>query len=284
MSFDMPYKTGGGSPWSFPTIPAPLKDDGLVVSHGNRIPHKGLLVDNIWVKGDTQGGYTGFLGKTQVWVVTRHDIDEKLYGFVGRATSCWYDSVNDRLYVFGYRFASDVYTFYTAYITLETGTVINIGAADMTVTPTTLKKNTDMTVSRATIDSGDFTLTFSDRTIVLDELTGAELSNVASANTTEAGPIGSYATLDGAIHLGGIKHVSASNGTLHLTRKQKTVTMAIPDNLFCTASELEIILISWGDKVKTHAGTAGAVPMLRTFLRTEFDTWLHKVADYGGLA
>ncbi len=283
MAFNIAYATAGGSPWSFPTMPVPLHDEGLVLLDGEKIPHKGTLVDNIRLSGDFNGQYEGFLGTTLVWTVDDTDINASVEGFIGHTQCCWYDSVNDRLYVFAVDTTTAPDTYYTAFITLETGAVTNVGNTQVTTDPANIFNLFIMTVSRTAIDSGNFTLTFADRTIVLNESTGAEVSNVASVNVSPPNTtIGTYATLDGTTHTSLIRQAFSGTADLILTRNQKTILIPMPDSMFNVTGGAAVLVISWGDKVKLHADAASEV-MLRTFLRVDFDAWLSKVADHGGL-
>ncbi len=276
----------GGSPYPFPTMPLPLKDEGLISTVGNIIPHKGILIDNVkiptaFTTGAT-GQYDGRLGTTVVWSVGPTDINASADGFLATISS-WYDSVNDRYYVFAIDQATTPDTFYTAYITLETGTVTNVGNAQLTTDPTGANTINKCAVSRTSIDSGNFTLTFDDRIIVINESTGAEVSNVASTNTTDSNNIGAYSTLDGLIFVETFGFNTTGIDFLLLTRGGNSVRIPLPTPLL--SSGVPVTPITWGDKVKIYRNsTITTERVLRTFLRADFDAWLTKLADFGGLA
>jgi len=275
----------GGSPWSFPKIPFPLNGDGLVWKEGETFPHKGTLINSITTpyNGNTQP-YVGKLGTTTVWTVNVTDINAAADQWIG-VYSNWYDDINDRLYVFAVDTATTPDTLYTAYITLETGAVTNVGNVLLTTDPVLPTTAGHCGVFRTAIDSGNFTLFFRDRTIVINESTGAEVSNIASTNTTESTQFGNYVTLDGTVSLFRIINGSANSSYVELTRSKNSVRVPMPEALLGNVTAAVIVVSPWGDKVKLFegAGTANS-PMLRTFLRSDFDSWLSAVADFGGLA
>lgn len=284
MGFDIPFAAGGGSPWSFPQMPTPLNDEGLVWTDGNIVPHKGTLIDSVEVpyNSNTQP-YQGRLGTSIIWTVDVADLNAANDQWIGVFTN-WYDSVNDRLYIWGVDTATTPDTLYTGYITLETGAVTEVGSVQLTadaVLPTT---SSQCAVQRSAIDSGNFTLLFEDRTVVINESTGAEVSNIASTNTTESAPPGNYSTLDETITFY-LQTNTANESQLELTRNKNTVILPVPYGMFGNQNALSIAAMPWGDKVKMFetAGAAGK-PMVRTFLRADFDAWLSDVADFGGLA
>lgn len=285
MGFNIPFATaGGGSPWVFPTMPVPLTNDGLVLENGEKLPHNGTLIDNVRILDTFVGTYEGFLGTTLVWTVNPTDINALVDGFIGASLACWYDSINDRLYVFGLDSGTAPDTLYTAFITLETGAVTSVGNAQLSADSSDNFNLSKVSVGRDSIDSGNFNLQFLNRTIVINDSTGAEVSNVASTNTTEGNDIGNYRTLDGKISVKGVSQASAGDANLQLTQNKNTVTVPIPDSLFAVVGTGLISVIPWGDKVKLYVGTPTNQEMVRTFLRSDFDEWLTKVANHGGLA
>lgn len=283
----IPYRIDN-APYPFPTMPTPLTNDGFVFRKGDIIPHNGTLIDNIdmptaFATGAT-GDIIGRLGTSTIWTVNATDINAAADGFMG-VLSFWYDSVNDRLYVWGVDVGTAPDTLYTAYITLETGVVTNVGNVAFGTDPSGHTAISGCAVSRTAIDSGNFTLIFSDRTVVINESTGAEVSNVASANVSESALIGNYATLDGTIFVEQI--VLANNGTsyIQVTKGGNTIRVPFQPPLFGDVTGNILILLSWGDKVKVGLnGTTADTKTLRTFLRTELDAWLVKVLAMGGLA
>lgn len=275
---------GGGAVNAFPPVPAPLKNEGLIWNDGNILPHPGTLIDSVETpfSSSTQP-YQGRLGASIIWTVNHTDIDAAVDGWVG-VYSVWYDNVNDRLYVFGLDTGTTPDTLYTAFITLETGAVTNVGNVQLSTDPLTPTAVDHCAVSRSAIDSGNFTLVFEDRTVVINESTGAEVSNVASANVTEANSIGSYATLDGSVFLGVINSFNAES-QVNVTRGGNTCRIPAPAGIIANTSVLTAVALPWGDKVKIlDKGGNTNRAMTRTYLRADFDTWLSKVADFGGLA
>lgn len=280
---------GGGSISNFPPRPSPLFNDGFLSTEGDRIPHKGTLIDGVKIptgfNTGAAGSYSGMLAEVTIWTVDAADINAAADGFIG-IVSCWYDSVNDRLYIFGLDIGTTPATIYTGYITLETGAVTSVGGVQLTSDPSVPSSIGIVTVSRTAIDSGNFTLFFNDRTVVIDESNGSEVSSVASVNITNGFDVGTYATLDGTITLDNID-VAADNSThARLTRNKLSLIIPLPVvNLFCTFDVLLVRAVAWGDKVKIYRETGtGDLAILRTFDRTEFDAWLQDVANYGGLA
>jgi len=278
---------GGSSPFPFPQIPTPLVDEGFMAAAANRIPHNGTLVDNIKLPNgfatSVTGSYEGYLGNTLVWTVSPTDLNAACDGFWG-IQALWYDSVNDRLYVFGVDSATTPDTIYTAYITLETGAVTNVGSALLTSQPTSPTTIANTNVHRTAIDSGNFTIYAQDRTIVINESTGAEVSNVASTNAYGSVQVGTYTTLDGTIRVHRVEQGSDSNdGRTLMTKNGNSWTIQTPNPLLGAAA---CYFYSWGDVVKVSLGTSTSTTngLLRTFNRSQFDAWLQEVAKFGGIS
>ena len=269
-----------GSISKFPPIPQPLKDDGFqgnTNQKGYTIPHKGTAINQVTIPAATNSLWVGSLNGVNIWSVSTANINAAADNWLGES-SCWYDSVNDRLYVFCIDTTTTPDTLYTAYITLETGAVTNIGSAQFSVDPSSHTVIGNCAVSRTAIDSGNFTLHALDRTIVIDENTGAELSNVAEIEAT----LGQYATLDGTAFFN-MSYNSDTAGKITVGRGRFTSTAPSPS--YVIASDLvSVYALPWGNKVKMYRNSSGFSIMLRTFDRVEFDAWLQLVADYGGLA
>ena len=70
---------------------------------------------------------------------------------------------------------------------------------------------------------------------------------------------------------------------MEINRNGKSSTVLIPDGVITTHSNTYVHVVSWGDKVKLTT-TGGSDGLPRTFLRADFDKWLSRVADMGGLA
>jgi len=277
---------GGVSPFPFPQIPTPLVDDGYIYATANRIPHNGTLVDNIkcptgFFSATSTGAWEGYLGTTLVWTVEAVDINAACTGFLA-IQACWYDSVNDRLYVFGLDTTTTPDTIYTAYITLETGAVTNVGDVQLTTDFTSPTTIASVNVWRPAIDSGNFTLVSSSNTVVINESTGAEVSNV-TGTTTFAGFPGHYTTLDGTARIQEIlQGPDSSSGRVYITKSGQTAAISCPMPLF---ANIDANPLPWGDKVKINGGmSTAAIGILRTFNRSQFDAWLQEVARFGGIS
>ena len=279
--------TSGGSPWAFPAQPFPVNNDGFVSNTGNIIPHNGTLVNQVTIpvafSTTSSGDLRGLLNNSLVWSVNATDINAAADGFLG-TYSFHYDNVNDRLYVFAVDTGTAPDTYYTAYITLETGAVTNVGNVQVTTDPSNPTVQGHLTVGRAAVDSGDFTLTFDNRTIVLDETNGSEVSNDASTNISESQGIGSYVSLDGTDFMDQMVNGTANASYMIMTRSGNSVFLSMPEAIFANSTSVTLRAISWGDKVKfIDVGGAANERLTRTFLRTEFDAWLVLVGNFGGL-
>lgn len=272
---------GGGAAFPFPTLPDPLNDEGRVFTAANVIPHKGTLIDNIvlptaFSTGAT-GDISGRLNESVIWTVNATDINAAADGFVC-VGAFWYDHTTDRLYVFAGDTATTPDTIYTAYITLETGAVTNIGSATLSTDPG-ISTAQGCAIHRATVSSGNFTMYFAGRTVVLNESTGAEVSNVASVNVQSGVAVGTYASADGALL--SARHFAAADA-FAITRGGNSVNVPAPGTLI--GSGVSAFFLPWGDKVKAYSPSTTAVNLLRTFNRAAFDLFLNDVADFGGLA
>lgn len=282
--------TGGGA-YPFPTLPTPLNNDGYISQTSNIIPHGGTLVDNIQIPtafatGAT-GDYVGKLGETTVWTVNATDVNAAADGFWG-IQACWYDSVNDRLYVVAIDTGTTPDTYYLAYITVETGAITNVGNAQFGTQPTDINGDLTVNIQRGAIDSGNFTVRTSDRTIVINESTGAEVSNAAETNVLAGFEVGTYSTLDATImvHKNALDSTETS-GAFELIKSGNMIRVPSPMPLFSNVlNGTEENFLPWGDKVKvlknTNTATTGGV--IRTFNRAQFDQWLQDVARFGGVS
>lgn len=288
----MTISVGGvGNVYPFPAPPRPLNDEGYTALTTNRIPHKGTLVDNIQVPTAFNvtgtGSWEGYLGESLVWSVDATDFNAACDGFLG-IQACWYDSVNDRLYVVGVDTGPTPDTYYLGYITLETGAVTVTAGDQLSTDLAGITSNLNVNMHRSAIDSGNFTVRTAARTLVLNETTGAEVSNVAETNAVAGISVGTYASADGTVLLArnGLDATETS-GTIEMTRNGEPVKVPAPMPLFSNVlSGLAENFLPWGDRVKvlksTSVGTA--VPPLRTFDRAAFDLWLNDVARIGGQA
>jgi len=278
----------GAFPTPFPQMPAPLKDEGLISTEGEIIPHKGTLINQVQIPRAFTTGVTGDiegrLGTTVVWSVNANDVNAANSGYIG--VQCqWYDSVNDRLYVFGVNTGTAPDTIFTAYITLETGAITQVGNVQLSTDLVSLNTTTQVAISRANIDSGDFTFRVAARTLVLSSTTGAEVSNVAQVNQTDNNTMGPYTTLDGLVAVSQISMLTNDTSNIIMSRGGNTAIIPVITPLMSDATSSVVLVMAWGDKVKIFQnGTSGNVKILRTFTRTLFDAWITKLADYGGLA
>ena len=287
----MTIKVGasGGSTWPFPAIPAPVPNDGALSDQSEVIPHGGTLVNQIKLPRNFStagaGGYEGRLDTSVIWTVDPTDINAAADGFMG-VMSNWYDSVNDRLYVFALDTGTTPDTIYTSYITLETGGITPVGNFALGTQPTAVVAMGNCATSRAAIDSGNFTLRFADRTVVINESTGAEVTNVASVNVTGSNTPGSYTTLDGTITFAQTQYFSTPDSYLVINRNgiSTRVSIAFDKVLWGNSNTSQIWPVNWGDKLKFYRNNLSTnVLMIRTFNRSDFDAWLSDLCDYAGL-
>lgn len=277
---------GGGSAYPFPTMPTPVSDGGRVFIQGNRIPHKGTLIDNIYIPtafvNTTNGTIVGRLNSSVIWSVDSADINASCDGFLG-VFSYWYDDINDRLYVFGLDVGTTPDTVHTAYITLETGAVTGVGSDQLSVDPTSLNTAGRCAVNRTNIDSGNFTLICQDRTIVINESTGVEVSNVASQNVGAITIVGALATSDGTTTLGTINYTADDKSYITINKGGNGVFISMPIGMGnpVVASNFAI---PWGSHVKVFGNaTTNGGAIQRTFLKTDMDDWIALLATFGGL-
>lgn len=288
MTIQVGGAAGGGGFANYPTMPAPLNGEGLISKTGDLIPHDGTLVDQInlptaFGTGAT-GDYVGLLGTTTVWTVNATDVNAACDGWAG-LYSHWYDSTNDRLYVFGLDQGTTPDTLYTAYITVETGAITNVGNFQLSTDPTSFNTTRYCNTKRGAIASGDFSLVGIDRTVVVDETTGAENSNTATIVTTESSPPGTYTTLDGDIMVGEISFNGTDTYFIELTRGANTVRVSLGNIWLSDQTSAFVHVLNWGDRVKiAQWGSTSNTKIIRTFLRSEFDAWLVLLCDWGGLA
>jgi hypothetical protein len=291
MSLIIPYATSSAV-WPFPAVPEPiLGPDGNGQMHWryNTIPHNGTLVNQVRIPtafgfGASANEYEGLLSESSVWTLDASDVNVACSGFVGVCTS-WYDDVNDRLYIFALNTGTTPDTIYTAYITLETGAITNVGNVQFSTDPTGAGTLSNVAIGRSAIDSGNFVLRFIDRTVTINESTGAEVSNIAESNRTGIYLPGSYTTLDGTITMAYVQQFNDGNGYIELIRNGIGTRVSIKYFLgFTAASATAARPMNWGSLVKMYGSTTGAYnPMVRTFDRTAFDAWLAEVAAFGGI-
>lgn len=287
----MTIKVGaaGGAAFPWPTAPEPTKGpDGVLSNQGDEIPHNGTLINQIKMptafSTTATGEYEGLLNGASVWTVAPTAVNAACNGWAG-IVSHWYDSVNDRLYVFGINTGTAPDTIYTAYITLETGAVTNVGNTAFSTDPSSISVIGNCATSRSAIDSGNFVLRTIDRTITINESTGAEVSNVAESNRSGIIQPGTFSTLDGTVTTNGIINFSTPDSYFDITRSGTSAR--IPMKYFFAfannASSGGIYFSNWGDKVKVHSPAGSNNPIIRTFPRADFESWIKEMADFMGI-
>lgn len=284
MAIDIPFGgagASGGSPFLIPAPPTPLTDIGFISTVADTIAHKGVLINNVEFPMSGIGNFEGKLENTTIWTVTPANIDALVDNYMGSGRACWYDSINDRLYVFGVDTSTNPDTIYTAYITLETGAVTNVGNAQLATDIISIITEREVLIQRSAIDSGDFVIQTTDRTVTINSGTGAIISDVA-ADSIISGFTGTYSTQDGAVFL---ERIQAGTGNyILLTRNRKLSSIPSPANYFSVTSPIATIdAIRWGTEVHLMSSAANDY-FYRAFDQVEFDEWLQKLADVGGLA
>ena len=126
--------------------------------------------------------------------------------------------------MFGVDTATTPDTLYTYYITLETGAVTSVGNGQLTADTTSIDGSNQCAVKRGTIASGNFTLLFEDRTVVVNESTGAIVSDDASVNVTNGEAPGNYFTEDGVYS---VSCIGIATGYLTITKSGQTYTYPV---------------------------------------------------------
>lgn len=282
MTIEVGASSGGGSIWPMPPIPTPIKD-GVISLTGNIIPHNGALVNQI--KTPTafgvaaSGEYEGLLDGVSVWTVAADDVNGACTGWFG-IISHWYDSVNDRLYVFG----KAVAVMYTAYIDVETGAITNVGNDTFTISGSAITALYNIATSRPAIDSGNFTMIVDNRLMEISESDGSEVSNVSGDNTTSGELVGIYASLDGTITVGAIQYFTTPDSYIAVTRNGVSQRIATAYYPLFQVNLSQSYFCNWGDKVKvSNTNTGLGARAIRTFNRAEFDAWLVLLCEYAGI-
>jgi hypothetical protein len=286
MAIEVGAPSASGSIWPMPPIPTPISDGELSMT-ANIIPHNGTLINQVEMptafSTTATGDYVGILSGATIWTVNATDVNAACDGWCA-IVSHWYDSVNDRLYVFGLDTGTTPDTIYTAYITLEDGVVTPLGSAALSAQPASVITINQCATNRAAIDSGNFTLKFNDRTIALNESNGAEISNVASVNVTQTSTVGAYTTLDGTITLSNVQYSASPDGYIIVTRNGISARIALTYNASFQVNLNTNYFSNWGDKAKfASTSTATNALISRTWLREEFDEWLALLCDYAGI-
>jgi len=270
-----------GGAYPFPPMPTPLTNEGFINTSARVFPHNGTAINNIEVPASFNAlqDFHGDLNSSAVWSVLPTDINAACDGFLGMY-SCWYDNVNDRLWVFGYDTAST--TLYTAYITLETGAVTNVGSAVLSAQPTNYSTEMRVAVHRSAVSSGNFTLTTSNQTYVISDSDGSEVSYTSGVPNGKTG----YITADGTASFGSlyVGAVSSTRGFIDVNKNGNVARIPAPIGLIGTlaSSGRYIYFLPWGDKVKVVSASASSY-LKATFDRAEFDQWVQDLLKYGGV-
>lgn len=289
MTIEVGGAAAGGAISSLPAFPSPIiGPDGELGIDGPVLPFDGTLVNQIKVPTGystaATGDYVAYLSGVTVWTINATDINAACDGFLGIVSQI-YDSVNDRLYVFAVDAGTSPYTCYTAYITMETGAITNVGNFQFAVNPGSYQTIAGAAPTRLAIDSGNFTLKFTDRTVEIDSITGLSVLDVASINRTGANFPGTYTTLDGTVGVSLLLYFGTPDGYFVITRNgiSARVAHAYQYNFASSAASAGVYASNWGDKVKLHTPSGVQVSVIRNFLRTDFDDWLIALADYAGI-
>ncbi len=270
-----------GGAYPFPPMPTPLTNEGHINASVRELPHNGTAINNIEVPSSFSASrdFQGYLNNSAVWSVLPTDINAACDGFLGMY-SCWYDNINDRLWVFGYD--TSPATIYTAYITLETGVVTNVGSAVLTAAVVGYAAEMRVGVSRSSVDSGNFTLTTSSQTFVISDSDGSLVSFTSSVTNGKTG----YITADGTASFGSL-YVGSSGGTggfVDANKNGNLMRIPTPLGLIGTLSSAarSIYFLPWGDKIKVISSNANSY-LKATFDRAEFDQWVQDLLKYGGV-
>ena len=282
MTIEVGAPSSGGSIWPMPPVPLPIKD-GVVSLKGNIIPHDGVLVNQVQTptafSTTATGDYVGLLDGVTVWTVNCTDVNAACTGWFG-IISHWYDSVNDRLYVFG----KAVAVMYTAYITIETGAITTVGNDTFTISGSATTALYNIATSRPAIDSGNFTMIVDDRLIEISESDGSEVSNVSGDNTTSGELVGTYASLDGTITVSYIQYFTTPDSYIGITRNGISQRIGMAYYPLFQVNLSQSYFCNWGDMVKvSNTNTGLGALVIRTFNRAEFDAWLVLLCEYAGI-
>lgn len=273
---------GGGSIWPIPPVPSPIVD-GVLSGTANVIPHNGSAINQVQFptafSTTATGDYVGLLDGATVWTVNATDVNGACTGFFG-VISHWYDSVNDRLYIFG----KAVAVMYTAYITLETGVVTNVGNDTFTISGSATTSIYNIATKRAAVDSGNFFMIVDDRLMEINETTGAEVTNVSGDNTSGGELVGTYASMDGTITVAYLQYFTTPDTYMLVTRNGISARVGTSYYMPWQINTSGSYFSGWGDKVKLCSTNTGVNRlMIRTWDRTEFDEWLVLFCAYAGI-
>lgn len=272
--------SGGGYVNQFPQVPKPISGDGFFSSQPYRIPHKGTLVNNIKLNATE---FSGYLDNSAVWSVVPSNINGACDYFLGDMT-CVYDSVNDRLFVFGVDSGTTPITVYTSYITLETGVVTSLGRAKLSANPTGFANIGCAAAWRQSETTGNFRLYFGDRVVEISDNDGSEISNTTRPAYPDYSSL--HTSEDESVQFG-YYQFSSSVAVIGMYVKGQFVKLGCVEALLSgpgfNGDAEYLFALPWGDKVKMIRQTAGNLGQgPKTYNRAEFDTWVKDLATYAG--
>ena len=273
---------GGGKDFNQPNFPNAVVDGSYFSLDKRAIQHNGTLIDTVRMPATANSGtFDGMLNGSVVWTVTRTDVNASTNNWFASGCSIWYDDINDRLYVFALDTTTTPDTLYTAYITLETGAVTNVGNVQLT---TDINSPTSIGVAccyRSAIDSGDFTFYHADRTVVIDESDGSEVSNTARTDPFPAAPsfAATYVTDDQEIFTGiyTVDYIQISSNSL-----SAVIRSPINEHMYGTGASLVLYATRWGDKVKFFSDNSNRYN-IKTANQSDYDKFVHDMAKFAGL-
>ncbi len=223
--------------------------------------------------------FHGRLGNAVVWSVLPTNINAACDGFL-YGQLCWYDNVNDRLWVFPYDVSPT--TLHTAYITLETGAVTYVGSAVLSAGPNSYSTQGYGSVHRDAVSSGNFTIQTHTQTYVISDSDGSEVSYTSGVTNGKVG----YVTSDGSasLYIVALGDSDANRGFIEARKDGKAVRIPTPIGLlgWMGSNSRNLHFIPWGDKVKVVSVTTSNY-LKATFDRAEFDQWVQDLLKYGGV-
>ena len=277
----IPLGSGGGSPYNQPNFPDAVSDGVYFDLGKNAILHNGTNIDTILLPALSTGFFEGTLRDLGVYSVLTSSVNASVNAWLSTGGAIWYDSINDRVYIFGVDTATTPDTLYTAYFNPENGGVTNVGSVQLTNQPNDVTSIGCACVTRANIDSGDFTLDFADYTIVIDSTDGSEVSNTARTTAFPTAPSfqATYKTIDGTLFTGVI-----TSGYMNMANNTDSVQYRLPvvEDMYGRGPNIAIYMVRWGNFVKIFSSENNRYNV-RTFNLVDFDTWVMDFADFAGI-
>ena len=271
---------GGGSPFLQPALPTPLTNVGYPnLAQTENVVHAGTLINNVTLPTGATGQYVGRLADSTIWSVATTSLGASVDSWF-IFDMCWYDSVNDRLYVFGLNTGTHPDTVYTSYITLETGVVTNVGSDQLSTQPLDATAQYSGHVTRPFIDSGNFTLQTKGHVIVIDENTGTEVSNDVLPTVTTG--MGTYTTDDGTATLQRITVTTGyTNATVINADRVVNIVPMLKGQAVSNKASSILTALRWGDHVVMYMATTD-ISFFQAYPLAEFDDWVKEMAALGG--